>query len=185
MPSASWHHYVTASLFPLKDILLHTSVLLCLLYGNLPISWAGSLSFQAIKNLRITGMILCHPQKVYLPALFRWQSGHPAKHFCLTTITFPALAWCSLSKLENGCCLRIGATCQQMACDSGLLLIVCCACIISFRLADLSDSFLTLVHVGVWQQACTQHLPEGKQELHWRELLKHQLFWIVVPSAAE
>lgn len=42
--------------------------------------------------------------------------------------------------------LWIGATCQQMACNSGLFLIVCCfacmfACIVSFRFADLSDSF--------------------------------------------
>lgn len=155
-----------ASLFPVKDILLHTSVLLCLLYGYLPISWAGSVSFQAIKNFRITEMILCHLQKVCLPALFRWLSGHPAKHFCLTTITFHALAPCSCQKLRmdfalNRCHVPANGM-QQWAIFNCLLfcLHVCLHCFL--QICRLIWLFLTLVHVGVWQQACTQHLPEGK-----------------------
>lgn len=51
---------------------------------------------------------------------------------------------------------------QQWAIFNCLLfcLHVCLHCFL--QICRLIWLFLTLVHVGVWQQACTQHLPEGK-----------------------
>lgn len=55
---------ITAPLFLPEYIVLNASVLLCLLGVYLPTSWTGSLSSQTINNCRLTGMILCHLQKV-------------------------------------------------------------------------------------------------------------------------
>lgn len=84
---------ITAPLLPPKYIILNASVLFCLLGAYLPTSWTGSLSSQTINNCRLTGMIFCHLQKVYLPAPLRWLNSHPAKYFCLTTTTFHALTY--------------------------------------------------------------------------------------------